>query len=621
MLSFPVIAIVGLVIAIGARDRVRTLEQRSPTFRRTPPGSRALPLRTARRRDAASAAAAPVTPPHSPPVAADAAEPDDRPAFPPMPAAHRLRPSRARTPPRPRRVPPVTPPPPPPPPDRQPAEPEMGFEERLGTQWTVWVGGVALALGGFFLVRYSIEQGWFGPGMRIFLGALLALALIAAGEWARRKENLSGIGGVPAAHIPSILTAAGTAVAYADIWAAYALYEFIGAGAAFVLLGIVALGTLAAALVHGPGAGRARPRRRLCDADDRLDRTGRISGRSTSISRSSPPPPSCWRARGMWRWLARHRGRVRLVLDAARASRHARPSASPRMPSTSSSGFALVATFIVSGFLFGPDAEPGKIDPVSSVALAAYLFGALLIVLVSRHDTLALIVFRRADRRDGGDCLAHRSRGRRGAARGRDGRADVPAILGQRRASNSSCCRPGRPPARCRSRSACSTARISRSAPRLPRCSAARASSRKAARRDAIVPMLWAASAVFVPIAILVALYYRIYMFEQSLPFAGDRAAARRAVRARDRNAEPPRAAPRQRRRGRDLRDRRGRRARAGAHHGAGEGLAHRRARADGAGRRLGRRQASAAGAAHPRRRAGRRRAGAHRLGARASSG
>ena len=55
----------------------------------------------------------------------------------------------------------------------------------------VWVGGVALALGGIFLVRYSIEQGWFGPGMRIFLGALLALALIAAGEWTRRKENLS----------------------------------------------------------------------------------------------------------------------------------------------------------------------------------------------------------------------------------------------------------------------------------------------------------------------------------------------------------------------------------------------------------------------------------------------
>ena len=36
----------------------------------------------------------------------------------------------------------------------------------------------------------------------------------------------------------------------------------------------------------------------------------------------------------------------------------------------------------------------------------------------------------------------------------------------------------------------------------------------------AIVPMLWSASGVFAPLAILVALYYRIYHFEQSLPFA-----------------------------------------------------------------------------------------------------
>src|SRR5262245_42484427 len=35
-----------------------------------------------------------------------------------------------------------------------------GFEERIGTRWAVWVGGAALAVGGIFLVNYSIEQGW-----------------------------------------------------------------------------------------------------------------------------------------------------------------------------------------------------------------------------------------------------------------------------------------------------------------------------------------------------------------------------------------------------------------------------------------------------------------------------
>ena len=41
--------------------------------------------------------------------------------------------------------------PPPAPPPLPPAEP--GFEERLGTRWVVWVGGLTLALGGFFMVR------------------------------------------------------------------------------------------------------------------------------------------------------------------------------------------------------------------------------------------------------------------------------------------------------------------------------------------------------------------------------------------------------------------------------------------------------------------------------------
>src|SRR6185437_13760105 len=41
-----------------------------------------------------------------------------------------------------------------------------GFEERVGTRWVVWLGGLTLALGGFFMVRYSIDAGLLGPGVR-----------------------------------------------------------------------------------------------------------------------------------------------------------------------------------------------------------------------------------------------------------------------------------------------------------------------------------------------------------------------------------------------------------------------------------------------------------------------
>ena len=148
-------------------------------------------------------------------------------------------------------VPPITPPPasgatPP------ASPPGASLEERLGTRWAVWVGGVALALGGLLLVRYSIEQGWFGPGARIVMGLLFASGLIAAGEWFRRSEQGLGLTAIPSAHIPGVLTAAGTATAFGTIYAAHALYDFIGPAMAFVLLGAVGIVTMLASALHGP---------------------------------------------------------------------------------------------------------------------------------------------------------------------------------------------------------------------------------------------------------------------------------------------------------------------------------------------------------------------------------
>jgi uncharacterized membrane protein len=130
--------------------------------------------------------------------------------------------------------------------------PATTLEERLGTRWAVWIGGLALALGGVLLVRYSIEQGIFGPGVRVALGALFALALVAAGEWFRRSERGAPLGAIPPAHIPSILTAAGTISAFGTVYAAHALYQFIGPTTAFLLLGAIGIATMFAAALHGP---------------------------------------------------------------------------------------------------------------------------------------------------------------------------------------------------------------------------------------------------------------------------------------------------------------------------------------------------------------------------------
>lgn len=133
-----------------------------------------------------------------------------------------------------------------------PAEPARGLEEMLGTRWTVWVGGLALALGGIFLVRYSIEQGYFGPAARLAFASLFSALLLAAGEYLRRNELKTDIVALPTAHIPGVLTAAGTVAAFATVYGAHALYEFIGPATAFLALGVVGVATMALAVLHGP---------------------------------------------------------------------------------------------------------------------------------------------------------------------------------------------------------------------------------------------------------------------------------------------------------------------------------------------------------------------------------
>jgi uncharacterized membrane protein len=269
-------------------------------------------------------------------------------------------------------------------------QPGPGFEERIGTRWVVWVGGLTLALGGFFMVRYSIEAGLLGPGVRTLLGGAFALALLVAGEWTRRKESISAIEALPIANIPAILTAAGTSVAFATVYAAYALYDFLAPATAFILLGMVALGTLAAALLHGPA----------------LAGLGIAAAFVTPILVSSDKP-DFWalyiylaivtaaafglaRIR-LWRWLA-----VTTIVFALLWTfpcLQCGPSMIGPHAFHLIAGFILAALLVVCGFIFGPPAPQGQIEPISSGSLAVYLFGATVIVLNSAHADAAIIVF------------------------------------------------------------------------------------------------------------------------------------------------------------------------------------------------------------------------------------
>ena len=148
--------------------------------------------------------------------------------------------------------PPMAPPQPAPaamaPPKPAPAPARRLTERNITSRWMVWVGGIALALGGVFMVRYSIEAGYLGPTVRVVLGVLVGLAMLGAGEAARRHPSLRM---VQSDYIPPIVTGAAFLTLFASIYAAYALYDLIPPIVTFVLLAAVALGAIAISLLHG----------------------------------------------------------------------------------------------------------------------------------------------------------------------------------------------------------------------------------------------------------------------------------------------------------------------------------------------------------------------------------
>jgi uncharacterized membrane protein len=485
ILAIPVISIVALVMTLNARGEVRLLQMRVALLEGSRPAS---PIATA-----------PVEPAPALTAAPGAVEP------PPIIEQPIIQPAPLQTPEAAR------------PPPLAPAPPSATLEERFGTQWVVWVGGLALALGGIFLVRYSIEQGLLGPGVRIILGALFAGALVATGEWTRRNEIASRVAAVPTQHIPSILTAAGTVAAYATVYAAFALYDFLSPALAFILLGLVALATLAAALLHGPA----------------LAGLG-VAGAFVTPLLVSTDEPSYWalyiylaivtaaafalaRMR-LWRWLA--------VTAVVLGALWTLPGiAYPHVDALAAhlfhvvAGFALAATLIVSGLLFGPSAEHGKIDEISSGTPGAYLMAAALLVIGSFHASGALAIFTILTAATVAiawctdaalwalpaaglmtvlvmlhwiapaifDQLVLPAGVTGGAIPDQPTGWGVPLALGAAFAA-------------------------------LFGLSGYAAQGRS---ENPLVPLIWSATAVIAPVAILIALYWRIAEFDRSIPFAG----------------------------------------------------------------------------------------------------
>lgn len=138
---------------------------------------------------------------------------------------------------------------------QEPAKPPISlskrFEDLIGATLPIWIGGVALVFAGFFLVRFSIEAGLFGPAARSITAALFGLLLVGIAEFGYRIPRFGSIF-IDDLRIGHSIAGAGIAVLYATLYMASELYDLLGLTSA--LIGVSAITILAFILSqkHGP---------------------------------------------------------------------------------------------------------------------------------------------------------------------------------------------------------------------------------------------------------------------------------------------------------------------------------------------------------------------------------
>jgi uncharacterized membrane protein len=120
------------------------------------------------------------------------------------------------------------------------------FEQLVAGRLPIWVGGAALAIAGYFLVRLAIESGLLTPAVRVALASLFGFVLLALAEGAARVRAVA-----EDARVNQALAGAGIATLYASAYLAGSHYGLIGPIAAFAMMAAVTALALGLSLKRG----------------------------------------------------------------------------------------------------------------------------------------------------------------------------------------------------------------------------------------------------------------------------------------------------------------------------------------------------------------------------------
>ena len=111
--------------------------------------------------------------------------------------------------------------------------PDKGdMESRIGLVWLNRIGLVALFLGAAFFLKYAFDNRWIGELGRVIIGLTAGFGMVAASEFARRKDYDVMAQG---------LHGGGVGILYLSIFAAFGFYHLIGIVPAFVFMALVTL--------------------------------------------------------------------------------------------------------------------------------------------------------------------------------------------------------------------------------------------------------------------------------------------------------------------------------------------------------------------------------------------
>jgi uncharacterized membrane protein len=173
----------------------------------------------------------------------------------------------------------------------------------------------------------------------------------------------------------------------------------------------------------------------------------------------------------------------------------------------------------VCGFLFGPPADQGRIEPISSGSLAAYLLGATMIVFASFHANAALVVF--AILVAATLIVAWRAASATGAVAAAAAFVFVVFAEWAVRGNPEMLVLPGGPlPGIGPAATDSSVSLHLMTAAIFAAGFGAAGFLAQGRSTSAIIPVVWSATGVFVPLSLLIALYARIAHLDRSIPFA-----------------------------------------------------------------------------------------------------